>query len=243
MNAAAVTATLVIDRAPRAVSMIADRPLPIDRRTVIENAFAGEANDLVAGNAAANRIDGRRGHDVVSGLSGDDGLSGFTGDDVLAGDDGAEVLSGGAGADRLPGGRGGDALDGGAVGDALAGGAGPDRIAGRGGDDRIAGGGGNDRLFAGGGHDRIGGGRGDDVMAGGSGPDVFVFEGRTGSDTVRGFSPAEDALDLTAYRIPPADPSIRPADGGAALLVVHPGGRIALPGIDIEDLDPAAVLI
>ena len=64
--------------------------LSIARDTVIENFIAGSGNDLIAGNAAANYLNGR---------DGDDRLWGSGGDDILEGGAGADTLDGGEGSD------------------------------------------------------------------------------------------------------------------------------------------------
>jgi serralysin len=75
-----------------------------DSRSLIEDAVGGRADDIIAGNAAANALFGR---------GGDDTLNAGTGDDRLFGGSGADRLVGGAGRDRLAGGSGCDILTGG----------------------------------------------------------------------------------------------------------------------------------
>lgn len=89
----------------------------------IENAFGGNGDDILVGNAAANRLSGR---------DGDDALFGGAGGDLLFGDAGADELSGGGSADVLLGGAGDDVLAGGDANDRLHGGTGADTM--RGGD-------------------------------------------------------------------------------------------------------------
>ncbi len=72
--------------------------------TQIENFNAGRGNDMVQGNATANRIDGGVGMDRIWGLAGRDVLLGGNGDDQLLGGGGADRLEGGHGNDRLTGG-------------------------------------------------------------------------------------------------------------------------------------------
>lgn len=71
-NAAAVTSAMVIDLRPGAQSQVAGAPLAIDAGTVIENAYGGDGNDVVIGNAAANQICGGRGNDLLYGEGGQD---------------------------------------------------------------------------------------------------------------------------------------------------------------------------
>ncbi|UQV18018.1 DUF4214 domain-containing protein [Brevundimonas albigilva] len=64
-----------------------------DIRSLIENAIAGDGDDIVTGNVANNILNGNGGHDDLRGMEGDD------------------VLIGGAGNDRLDGGAGLDMAD------------------------------------------------------------------------------------------------------------------------------------
>ena len=67
--------------------------LIIARDTVIENFIAGSGDDLVAGNAVANYLDGRDGDDRLWGSGGDDILEGGAGADRLDGDAGLDWVS------------------------------------------------------------------------------------------------------------------------------------------------------
>lgn len=71
--------------------------LSIAKGAVIENATGGRGDDVLTGNAAANRL--------LGGI-GDDTISGGAGNDTLEGGFGADLLLGGDGNDRLTGGRG-----------------------------------------------------------------------------------------------------------------------------------------
>lgn len=82
-----------------------------------ENAVGTAFNDIIAGNALANRLTGGAGNDVLQGLAGND---------ILVGDAGNDALFGGAGNDSLLGEVGDDFIVGGAGNDALRGGAGRD---------------------------------------------------------------------------------------------------------------------
>ena len=151
--------------------------LVIARDTVIEDFIAGSGDDLIAGNAVANHLNGR---------DGDDRLWGSGGDDILEGGAGADRLDGDAGLDRVTY-RGSDAavtvkLDAGtamgghAEGDVLAeienvtGSDYGDVLWGDGGANRLEGGAGNDELRGNGGDDRLDGGAGADMLDGGPGP-------------------------------------------------------------------------
>ncbi|HEX8232979.1 MAG TPA: M10 family metallopeptidase C-terminal domain-containing protein [Caulobacteraceae bacterium] len=70
----------------------------------IENAMSGAGDDLLIGNKADNRLEGRDGRDE---------LQGGNGDDQLFGGDGRDFLKGGGGNDRLVSGDGKDVLFGG----------------------------------------------------------------------------------------------------------------------------------
>ena len=65
----------------------------IARDTWIENFIAGSGNDIVAGNAVANYINGRDGDDRLWGSGGDDILEGGAGADRLDGDAGMDWAS------------------------------------------------------------------------------------------------------------------------------------------------------
>lgn len=88
--------------------------------STIEQIFAGDGNDLLVGNAAAQTLNGGDGNDTLQGLAGNDRLEGdvrfssFGGDDQLEGGDGADTLDGGADefdADVFLGGAGTDTAD------------------------------------------------------------------------------------------------------------------------------------
>ena len=76
MNMAAVTSDTVLSLVPGTVSTLGGETLTIAGGTVIENAFLGDGDDVVTGNAAANAISGGRGDDTVAGGAGDDVLDG-----------------------------------------------------------------------------------------------------------------------------------------------------------------------
>ncbi len=59
--------------------------------SVIENAVGGSGNDVLTGNAVANRLDGGSGNDQLLGGAGDDTLVGGTGDDTLTGGEGTDT--------------------------------------------------------------------------------------------------------------------------------------------------------
>ena len=57
--------------------------MTIDAGTTIENAYLGDGNDTVFGNAADNSLDGGRGDDWLQGREGGDTLTGGPGADIF----------------------------------------------------------------------------------------------------------------------------------------------------------------
>ena len=159
-----------------------------------------DGDDRLVGGAGADRLDGGNGADYLAG-DGDDKLAGGDGRDILDGNKGDDIASGGGGDDKIMGRSGNDRLNGGAGNDALWGGKGDDDLAGTGGDDhlfgsfgndRLSGGSGDDVLAAGGGNDLLNGGYGNDTMGGGSGNDTLF--GDQNDDLIDGGS-GDDVLD------------------------------------------------
>jgi len=150
--------------------------------------------DTLAGDARNNRLFGLGGDDTLDGLGGDDVLLGGDGNDALygraglddlSGDDGNDVAWGGDGDDRIDGGDGNDALYGEANNDTLTGGLGDDTLLDGGdGNDLLSGDDGNDSLAGGAGNDQLVGGTGNDTLQGGIGDDIYVFDSRSGADTL-----------------------------------------------------------
>ena len=101
LNAAAVTSNLFLNLIPGSASVIAGKTLHIDAETLIEQAFGGDGDDQILGNAAANNFHGGRGDDNITGLWGDDVLLGDAGDDFLDGGEGRDWLSGGHGHESM----------------------------------------------------------------------------------------------------------------------------------------------
>ena len=64
--------------------------LTLATKTVIEDAFGGEGNDTIKGNAVANELRGNGGADVLDGGLGNDVLIGGMGDDTLLGGGGGD---------------------------------------------------------------------------------------------------------------------------------------------------------
>lgn len=89
---------------------------------LIENLDGSAFDDLLCGNALANKIRGLAGNDILRGEAGNDTLDGGDGDDVLLGGLGSDVLQGRAGRDLLIGNAGSDYLYGNQDDDILIGG-------------------------------------------------------------------------------------------------------------------------
>lgn len=79
-------------------------------RGVLENITGSAYDDVLLGNASANRLEGAGGADVLLGGAGTDLLLGGPGPDSLVGGQGRDVLIGGQGRDTLLGGPGEDLL-------------------------------------------------------------------------------------------------------------------------------------
>ena len=143
--------------------------LVIARDVLIENVVAGHGNDVVIGNTAVNRLEGRAGDDVLEGAAGADTLDGGPGNDTAA-----YTESNAGVAVRLLTGAGqrghaeGDTLTaienitGSAHRDYLGGDAGANILNGGPGDDGLRGSAGDDILEGGAGADTLDGGPGDD---------------------------------------------------------------------------------
>ncbi|MEX0312286.1 MAG: calcium-binding protein [Tateyamaria sp.] len=151
---------------------------------VIGTVNLGSGDDLyVAVTDGGNTPDGGR----ILGGTGDDTIRAGTTDDVIVGGDGSDEVFGSDGNDRLYGNDGKDLLNGGEGEDTLIGGDGKDTLSGGNDNDTLHGGNGEDRLF---------GGRGDDRLTGGSGSDIFIFNGRSGDDTITDFT-SDDQVRLS----------------------------------------------
>jgi subtilisin-like proprotein convertase family protein len=67
INAAAITSSSNINLTPGSTSTLNGTKLTISSGTTIENAFGGDGNDTIIGNAAANVLSGGRGNDILIG--------------------------------------------------------------------------------------------------------------------------------------------------------------------------------
>jgi hypothetical protein len=133
-------------------------PAFVDAGTGNDDAYGGNARDMLNGGFGRDDVYGMGGGDGLFGGWGDDFLVGGDGNDVLYGNYGNDMINGGPGDDRLFGGAGNDYL--GIVGlmlpllpepgnDVLYGGLGDDSVLGGEGADRIYGGPGRDRFWNG----------------------------------------------------------------------------------------------
>ena len=178
-------------------------------------------NDNIDGGAGNNRIGGGFGEDTLAAGPGDDLLVGGGGNDVIRVGYGNDTLMGGTGIDRLSFDQitdlagvtanlstrkatfadagfmsfiGFEDLQGGAFNDTLTGDYGPNRL---------FGGSGADQLFGALGNDTLIGGAAGDLLTGGFGNDSFVYlapsdSAGSGLDTLQGFQPGYDLIDLSA---------------------------------------------
>jgi Ca2+-binding RTX toxin-like protein len=193
INAAAIYQHAVLDLRAGATSQLAGNSLTIAAGTIIEDAFLGDGDDIVTGNAAANALSGGRGDDMLEGGAGADILDGGRGSDTAsyAGSAAAVTLSLATGAasggdaqgdtlvsfENLEGSAFADTLTGDANDNALLGGTGDDVLDAGGGADLLRGDAGADQLSGGDGDDTLIGGGGNDIIAGGSGGDTAYFTG------------------------------------------------------------------
>jgi len=177
----------------------------IDTLFSIENLTGTSFDDVLRGNATANRLVGGNGNDTLAGASGNDTLSGDSGNDTLDGGSGNDTLDGSSGDDALTGGDGNDTLNGGDGNDTASyagatagvvvglvagaqntGGAGIDtlpsieNLIGTSFNDILTGNAGANRLVGGNGDDTLNGGDGNDTLVAGFGWDLMV--GGAGAD-------------------------------------------------------------
>jgi subtilisin family serine protease len=82
INCAACTTSVLLNLNANSTSMIAGKPLVISSGVLIENAYGGDSDDLITGNAAQNKINGMRGNDTLVGGLGNDLLDGGEGNDI-----------------------------------------------------------------------------------------------------------------------------------------------------------------
>ena len=192
--AGAVTVSLAITAAQNTVGA------GTDRLTGIENLRGSRFADTLAGDAAANLLDGAGGADRMTGGAGDDVY-------VVDHEDDRTIERAGGGSDAVRSAAshslaahvehltlaGRLAIDG--TGNAAA-----NRSTGNGAANVLTGAGGADRLLGGLGEDRLYGGTHADRLRGGGGADIFYFDSAPGArldvDEILDFSVAEDGIAL-----------------------------------------------
>lgn len=82
MNASAVTGNSTVDLTGSATGILAGKAFKTNG-AIIENAYTGDGNDTITGNAASNFIHGGRGNDTIYGSAGNDTLDGGKGTDTV----------------------------------------------------------------------------------------------------------------------------------------------------------------
>ncbi|MFN3642178.1 MAG: calcium-binding protein [Gemmobacter sp.] len=212
-----------------------------------DSLWAGSGNDSVCGGADDDALWGGAGNDALDGGEGDDSIWGGTGDDTIFGLAGEDAIYGGAGRDSIDGGADDDSLYGGNGNDTILGGEGADLIEGGAGNDDLRGGFDADTILGGAGEDIIEGGFGADLLDGGPGADRFVFRaveesGGPGIDTIRGFQPGEDVIDLRLIDANANQAGRQPftfifsglftGTAGELRVSIEPGQRVILGDID-----------
>lgn len=97
-NYSAATAAVTVDLSVMGVNATGTN-IGSDTLTNIENVTGGTGNDILRGDANANRLTGGTGNDTINGRGGNDFLFGGTDDDTLIGGAGNDALDGGTGFD------------------------------------------------------------------------------------------------------------------------------------------------
>ena len=138
----------------------------------VEGLRGSNFDDILVGDAGANRLLGGDGDDTLRGDTGDDLLEGGAGFDTLVGGDGVDIASYAASSARVIINLGSEFRTGGdARGDDFDG---VEGLQGSGFNDVLVGDAGANRLLGGGGDDTLRGDTGDDVLEGGAGFDTLV---------------------------------------------------------------------
>jgi len=219
----------------------------------IENAIGGFGADTINGNALNNVITGNAGADRVFAGVGNDTIDGGTGSGFLRGEDGADSIqggtafddiqgnmgndteSGGEGDDWVVGGKDHDILYGNEGGDLVYGNLGEDTCVGGAGDDIVRGGQGADSLVGEAGDDFVSGDRGEDTMTGGAGADIFHSSADAGTDRVLDFSLAEG----DRVMLDPGTPfSVAQVGADTVITLGSSADRVILVGVQMETLTP-----
>jgi Ca2+-binding RTX toxin-like protein len=222
------------------VTIMVEKPAPMAVN-------GGRGHDRLFGDDANDRLKGQDGHDRLDGGDGADRMWGGRGNDVYMVDDrddrvyeyrsqGSDTVKSsvsyslsGTHVEKLVlagtaniNGTGND-LD-----NSLTGNAGNNVLKGLGGDDKLSGGAGNDKLC---------GGAGDDRLTGGTGQDTFVFERRSGSDTVTDFRDGHDKIDVSRLAGVDSLADLGRWQAGDDVVIWHGSDVLVLKGVDLSDLD------
>jgi len=219
----------------------------------IENAIGGFGADTINGNALNNVIEGNAGADRVFAGAGHDTIDGGSGSSFLRGEDGNDSIQGGAAFDDLQGNMGNDTESGGDGDDWVVGGKdhdllygnegadlvygnlGEDTCIGGGGDDVVRGGQGNDSLMGEAGADFVSGDRGEDTMTGGAGADIFHSSADAGTDRVLDFNLAEG----DRVMLDPGTPfSVAQVGADTVITMASAADRVILVGVQMDTLTP-----
>lgn len=92
INTVTIGTPVIIRLEAGAQSQIDGRTVTLDQNTTIENAYAGDGDDQLFGNAVDNVLYGGRGNDTMAGGGGADTLWGGRGGDVMSGGDGRDTF-------------------------------------------------------------------------------------------------------------------------------------------------------
>ena len=191
LNASTLFSDSIINLTSGSVSTIDGVALTITTGTVIENAYGGDGNDRLTGNALANDLYGGRGNDVLIGGAGKDRFFGGAGNDVYGINQADEIIieSANQGTDTVVSAatyRLGDNLE-----NLNLTGAGATFGVGNTFANVIVGGAGNNTLN---------GRHGNDRLTGGAGADTFLFNSALNAvgnvDRIMDFSHADDTIGL-----------------------------------------------
>ncbi|MCZ8108577.1 MAG: S8 family serine peptidase [Burkholderiales bacterium] len=205
INMASQTEAVNVNLSPGVATTVGGRNFfTIAAGSTFENVVTGDGNDVLTGNAAANRLLGMRGDDVLQGLGGADTIDGGLGIDTARyATSAAGVVVNLATNINVGGDAQGDVLVsvenivGSSLNDVITGDAGANGLDGGAGNDRILGGAGADVMLGGLGNDTLVGGAGNDHLLGGLGTDIYAFDfSGFGRDVVSGFEWGLDRLDL-----------------------------------------------
>jgi Ca2+-binding RTX toxin-like protein len=153
----------------------------------LDTAFL-QGDDSITGSGLGDTLFGYAGNDTIAVSAGANLVNGNTGNDSIIGGTGADTLYGGQGADTIVAGSGSITLNGNKGADSLVGSASSSLYGGQG-DDTIEA---NGSLF-------LSGDNGNDSLIGNaSGPaTAFFFHDNNGIDTIAGFRPGTDKIELT----------------------------------------------